>query len=263
MWTDAHVELCRKHRDLVAVYHDGEGRIALLLRHTFLPLLEERGRWLADTRRVARAVINDFHAAGVIVPISVLQWRSPQDAAHILERWTRCYESDAERREQLADIARARLRDASLSLDQDRLARPEWHPVSRLRFVDWYRDMAPSWLAVEPPLRRQLVLCAHRWIVERVLLPMSRGQTPAAADLQPTGRLTWMLVRSIPTDDLETWKPWLRLVRTDLLRALAWPEEKRSEAWIRWLFLIPYSIPTSGRHRRPSDPRAAAAGEGW
>ncbi len=267
MWTGAHTAVCRRYSDLIAVYQAADGETALLLRQTFLPLPEERGRWLADTRRVARAVINDLRAAGLIVPITVLQWRSARDAAYILRRWTCRYDGAPERCEQLTDIARTRLADEERSaappsaLPGEPVA-PDWQPPSRLRFVAWYRDMTASWLAVEPPLRRQLILCAHRWVVERVLIPMSRGELPATDDLQPTGRLSWMLVRTIPVEELELWKPWIRLVRADLQRALSWAPSKRSESWIRWLFLIPYSLPMSGRRRRPGDPRTAAASEG-
>ncbi|HEV8643782.1 MAG TPA: hypothetical protein VGV13_22170 [Methylomirabilota bacterium] len=267
MWTSAHTAVCRRHPDLIAVHQGTDGETALLLRQTFLPLPEERGHWLADTCRVARAVINDLRAAGLTGPISVLQWRSARNAAPILRRWTCRYDGDPERRAQLTDIARTRLADEGWPASPPSAlpgepVTPDWRPSSRLRFVDWYRDMTPSWLEVEPALRRQLILCTHRWVVERVLIPMSRGELPATDDLQPTGRLSWMLVRTIPVEELELWKPWIRLVRADLQRALSWALGKRTESWIRWLFLIPYAIPMSGRRDRPGDPRAAAAGEG-
>jgi len=64
--------------------------------------------------------------------------------------------------------------------------------------------------------------------------------------------LTWMLVRAIPREELDAWTRWIAVVVADLQCALAWPAVRRSEDWLRWLFLIPYSIPASGR--RPTAP---------
>lgn len=47
--------------------------------------------------------------------------------------------------------------------------------------------------------------------------------------------------------ELDVWKAWIRLTLADLERALAWPPARRTEARVRWLFFIPYSIPVTGR----------------
>src|SRR5207244_2840242 len=47
--------VCCRHPDLVAVYEAPDGRLALLLRQTLVPLGEERGRWLNNTRRAAHS----------------------------------------------------------------------------------------------------------------------------------------------------------------------------------------------------------------
>lgn len=256
MWTEACESVVRGHPGVVAAYHSPSGELALLLAQTLLPLLEERVAWLADTRRVAHAAIAGLRAIGVWDPIIVVQWRAPRDAARILGRWTLCYDSDPERRAQLTDIALARADDGASAAPP---RRPEPPVPVRPRFIEWYRDMAPSWLATTPDTRRRLVLCTHRWIVERALVPMSRGDGPHVGDLKPGGRLACMLVRAIRSDDLRSWKPWIRLVLTDLDRALSWPAGRRNEAWIRWLFLIPYSIPVRGE--QPGPVGWAAGGE--
>jgi hypothetical protein len=120
--------------------------------------------------------------------------------------------------------------------------------------VRWYRDMAPSWSVTETSVHRQLVLCVHRWVLERVLLPLSHGEEPAVEDVGPTGRLVWALVGAVPPGESGDWRTWIQLVLADLRRALAWPPGRRTESWARRLFLIPCEIPYA--RRRPE----AAAG---
>jgi hypothetical protein len=240
MWTKACESVLRGHPGVVAAYRSPRGDLALLLTQTLVPLVEERIAWLTETRRVAHAVIVALRAIGAWDPIIVVQWRSPHDAERILSRWTLCYDGDPGRREQLADIARARVDDDATAA---RARPPEPRVPVQSRFIDWYRDMAPSWLAATPHARRRLLLCTHRWVVERVLAPLSRGEAPYLVDLRRGGRLEWMLMRAIRPGEVAAWMPWIELVRGDLERALAWPSGRRTEAWVRWLFLIPYSIP--------------------
>jgi hypothetical protein len=239
-WTKACESVVRGHPGVVAAYRSPRGDLALLLTHTLVPLVEERIAWLTETRRVAHAAIVALRAIGVWDPIIVVQWRSSRDAERILTRWTLCYDGDPGRREQLADIARARVDDDVMAA---RSRPPEPRVPVRTRFIDWYRDMAPSWLAATPHARRRLLLCTHRWVVERVLAPLSRGEAAYVGDLRRGGRLEWMLVRAIRPDEVPAWTSWIDLVRGDLERALSWPSGRRNDAWIRWLFLIPYSIP--------------------
>ncbi len=255
MWNGELASVCRRHPDLVAIYEAPDGGLALLLRQTLVPLHEERGRWFNETRRAARAVVTSLRAAGVTDDVSVLQWRQLADVAAVLTGWLCRYLGDPERCAQLSDIVGARLVDREPSAvsppragGEERL--PGAPPISST-LLDWYRDMAPCWLAVEPEVRRRLIIRTHLWIVERVLSPMARGAEPVAEDLGPSGRLVWRLVRIVPPGELDVWRAWIRLTITDLQRALAWPAGRRSQAWVRWLFDIPYSIPVTGR--RPRD----------
>lgn len=118
-------------------------------------------------------------------------------------------------------------------------------PVAGL--CHWYQDMAPVWLSAQPLTRRRLVLRVHRWIADEILAPMSRGEPPSAGDLRPGGRFGWTLFRTVPRCEAALWDGWIRLALVDLQHALAWPPPRRSEVWLRWLFLIPYSLPVPRR----------------
>jgi hypothetical protein len=107
----------------------------------------------------------------------------------------------------------------------------------------WYRDMTTCWMSAEPLRRRRLVLRVHRWIADRVLVPMARGEEPAVADLDLDGVLALTLMSMIPPRRLGAWRGWIVLTLADLRQALARPRTLRDEAWARHLFLIPYSIP--------------------
>src|SRR2546428_6986851 len=81
--------VCCRHPDLVAVYEAPDGRLALLLRQTLVPLGEERGRWFNDTRRAAHAAVASLRAAGVTPDVTVLQWPRAPDRPRVL-RGVRC-----------------------------------------------------------------------------------------------------------------------------------------------------------------------------
>ena len=110
----------------------------------------------------------------------------------------------------------------------------------------WYRDMTPCWMTAEPFRRRRLILRTHRWIAERVLEPLAHGEEPFVLDLEAQGVLAQSLTRTIPPPELEAWQHWVRLALADLRQALAPTPSPRNEEWVRWLFLIPYSIPVRG-----------------
>jgi hypothetical protein len=262
MWGGELALVCRRHPDLVAVFEAPDGALALLLQQTLVPLGEERGRWFNDTRRAARAVVASLRAAGVTQDATVLQWRQLPDVARILTGWLCRYLGDPERYVQLADIVGARLGDrkpaaAALHRGGDESDLRAASLAIAPTLLEWYRDMAPCWLGVESVVRRRLILRTHHWIVERVLLPIARGERPAVADLGPTGRLVWRLVRVVPPGEVDLWEPWIRLTIADLRRALAWPAGRRTEAWVRWLFNIPYSIPVTGARPAQVVPRSA------
>ena len=107
----------------------------------------------------------------------------------------------------------------------------------------WYRQMTSSWMSVEPPARRRLILRTHRWIAERVLEPLSQDEEPARDDLEADGLLVNWLSDAVTSGERESLQPWVDVVRARLRRALAWPGAQRNDVWVRWLFLIPYSVP--------------------
>jgi hypothetical protein len=119
------------------------------------------------------------------------------------------------------------------------------------RLTRWYDDMTPCWRSIEPPLRQRLVLRTHQWIVESVFAE-DGASTGAADDLGPGGRLSTALAELVPASETVLWRPWIRLALLDFRRALRWPPSRRTEAWCRWLFLIPYSLPV--RTPPPKDP---------
>jgi hypothetical protein len=271
MWDDRFAEVCRRHPDLIAVYESVEGRLALLLRHTLVPLEPEHFEWLAQTRTVAQRVIADLRAAGFAGGTVVLQWLPLEDVTRILSRWVRQYDGDRVRRGQLLTVLERRVADerflaarstrmafsslsgrtgiaASLDAPPDR-GRPSGTARAGLdeqgieALSDWYQRMAPCWLGIEPVLRRRLVLQAHVWVAECALSGEAATAAGAARDVEHGGRLARSLERLVPPRHLSTWRPWVELVRLDLQGALARPPARRTQAWARWLFLIPYGVP--------------------
>jgi len=107
--------------------------------------------------------------------------------------------------------------------------------------VAWYMGLIPHWMGAEPGVRRRLLLRTHEWIVDRVLAP-GAGLSGAAADLRPGGALTRLLIDLVPADEVERWRHFIYLVIANLRHALLLPVTRRNEAWVRWLFLIPYSV---------------------
>jgi hypothetical protein len=134
------------------------------------------------------------------------------------------------------------------------------HDTRRVGLVHWYASLASSWLEVEPPTRRLLMLRTHQWIAERVLTPRRQDGPSAPGDLKPGGALVQSLFALIPPRELDDWRGWIRLVVVELKRALRWPPAKRNEAWAHWLFLIPYreqAMQTAEPCGSPPDPRTS------
>ena len=279
IWEDRFNVVCRRHHDLVAVYESPRGRLALLLRQTLVPLGPEHFEWLAETRATVRAIVADLREAGFDGATVVLQWLPFGDVANIVARWVRRWDGDSVRRTQLLAVVDSHLADQRFldrqpyrtqageeaptpePLTADDLVTAEAEPdkgaatavladgrLNELRA--WYSRMAPCWLAIEPPLRRRLVLQTHAWIAERVLADSaSRHPIPAADGLEHDGTLARLLQHLVAREDRTAWGPWIELVRADLQRALMRPPARRTEAWARWLFFIPYSVPTPRRAR--------------
>ena len=89
MWDERLAEVCRRHPDLIAVYESSRGRLGLLLRQTLVPLAAEQMMWVAETRTVARGLIQDLRAAGFEGGTVVLQWLPIEDVARIVARCRR------------------------------------------------------------------------------------------------------------------------------------------------------------------------------
>jgi hypothetical protein len=272
MWDERYDLTCGRHPDLVAVYGSRRGRWALLLRQTIAPLAEERTTWMAETRRAAHAVITDLRAAGLTGRFVVLQWRPIGEIVHVMESWTHCWDGDRERREEVTRVAVGQLADrqylaaartaVSPAVVHERMTTMlvgvgETGAICGETLVTWYQDMAPCWLAVEPSIRRELMLRAHYWIAQHAPWHPSSGPSTVRAAHELASRLGTALLPTLPPAELERWQPWVRLVVTDLQRALCWPVARRDEAWARWLFLIPYSIPVGLRTFAGVDERRA------
>src|SRR5512145_308334 len=104
MWDERLAEVCRRHPDLIAVYESSRGRLGLLLRQTLVPLAAEQMMWVAETRTVARALIQDLRAAGFEGGTVVLQWLPIEDVARIVARWVRRWDGDSARRSELLAV---------------------------------------------------------------------------------------------------------------------------------------------------------------
>ena len=66
------------------------------------------------------------------------------------------------------------------------------------------------------------------------------------------------LERLVPRREAAAWRRWIDHVCADLARTLGRPPQLRTQAWARWLFFIPYSVPAPRRMPRRS-PRLPAA----
>jgi hypothetical protein len=277
MWDERFAEVCRVHPDLVAVYESSRGRLGLLLRQTLVPLPAEQVMWVNETRARARAAIQDLRAAGFEGGTLVLQWLPIEDIARIVARWVRCWDGDGARRSELLAVVDRRLTDqrflAALPLPGPRFspdaadAESPAVTVDRTAFDEaglaslkaWYETMAPCWLAIQPARRRRLVLQTHVWLADLALSDPANGPSRAMAELGPHGSLARALGRLVPVAEATAWRRWIDHVREDLARALGRTPAQRTQAWARWLFFIPYSIPVPRRApRRAARPPASA-----
>lgn len=122
--------------------------------------------------------------------------------------------------------------------------------------VSWYMGLTPHWTGARPRVRARLLLRTHEWIVDRVLDP-DVGLAAAEGDLRPDGALTRALTALVPPEETDRWRHFIDLVVAHLRHALRLPVTRRDEAWVRWLFLIPYSV-THGPE--PAPPAVPARG---
>lgn len=281
MWDDRLLEVCRRHPDLVAAYESRHGRLGLLLRQTLAPLSVERVEWLAETRSVARAIIEDLRDARFTGGTVVLQWLRLEDVARIVGRWVRRWDGDPERRSELIATVERAVTDqlfiqscAEARVTPDERAAAEEAAAATMRTLMpagralddaglevlklWYESMASRWLAIRPAQRRRLVLQTHVWIAECALTDPVMGPGIAVKDLGPDGPLVRALTRLV-TDDAEQWRHWIDLARLDLERALRRPPAERGQVWARALFMIPYRLPVPRRAGLHALPGGASA----
>jgi hypothetical protein len=242
MWSPALAEACARHPDLAAVHESPTGTLALVLRHTIVPLPEERGTWLSETRAAAQGVVDDLRRAGFAGRTVVAQWLSVPRLDYVFDTWPSRWEGDAERAAQLRDLAGRLLADRRfLAYRRAVAARRARIPREPQGIRRWYCTMAPTWLGIQPEVRRKLVLQTHVWIVERVL----EGETwpGAAEDLEEDGVLVHRLERLIRPADRPHWQPWIAAVLAGLARELARRGDGHGHRWIRRLFLVAWRVP--------------------
>jgi hypothetical protein len=262
MWLDRYTTVCQECPDLVAIYQSPDGRLALLLRQTLVPLPEEFSSLRRATRSAARAATSKLRAAGFQGGFMVLQWQPLGSVAAAMKEWPCRYDADAARRAQLAAVAERYAADERYLTSQAQSRRrtspralgvsPPFASSAELHALQaWYDAMAPSWLGVEPLLRRALVLKTHRWIAEHILIPAADGRTAPFEIRETIKHLGTALGEMIPPDDRAVWNAWVGLVVSDLERAMRRPIDDWNQAWARWLLLIAYSIPVPREHPTP------------
>jgi hypothetical protein len=263
MWLDRYCAVCQECPDLVAVYEAPDGRIGLLLRQTLVPLPEEFASLRRTTRSAARRASSKLRAAGFHGGFMVLQWQPLDTAAAVMREWSCRYEADPARRAQLAAVAERYEADERYLASQAQARRraaprplgapPPFATSAELHGLQaWYDAMAPSWLGMEPLLRRALVLKAHRWIAEHILIPAADGRTTPFEIRETITRLGFALIEMIPPDDRAVWSVWVGLVVGDLERAMRRPSADWNQAWARWLLLIAYSVPIPRERPAPT-----------
>src|SRR5437867_10589763 len=173
MWLDRYSAVCQECPDLVAFYESPDGRIALLLRHTLVPLPEEFASLRRTTRSAARAAADKLRAAGFRGGLMVLQWQPLGTTAAVMRDWPCRYEADATRRAQLTAVAEryaAEERYLARQLQSRRPpsrrplgAPPPFAASGELHGLQsWYDGVEPSWRRMGAVLRGALGVSTHR-----------------------------------------------------------------------------------------------------
>ena len=253
LWPEHYRAVCRRHGDLVAVLESGTGRLALVFRHTPLPLIEESEVWVREIRDLTRAVMSDLRRAGLRRRYLVLQGRPPREARTILRMWTCRYDGDPERRGAILKAIERHLEDQRFVAARQRIASPLPQELAaylarggqnvELRALStWYSEMIDCWIDAEPAVRRQLILRTHQWIIDRVLAS-AEAHAPILAELGDAGPLARSLEELVPPHEAGRWTPWIASLLSELRRALGWPSSRRGEPWMRHLFVVPSLIP--------------------
>src|SRR5258708_37328665 len=89
VFAERYAQACRRHPDLVAVHESPNGDIALVLRHTLVPLPEEHAEWRRAPRGAARDVVDDLRGAGFEGGGVVAQWPPAARLARRFGPWCR------------------------------------------------------------------------------------------------------------------------------------------------------------------------------
>src|SRR5439155_13083428 len=97
VFAERYAQACRRHPDLVAVHESPNGDIALVLRHTFVPLPEEHAEWRPATRRAARDAPDDLPRARFEGSGGVPQWVPVPRLGGICGSWPRRWGGDPPR----------------------------------------------------------------------------------------------------------------------------------------------------------------------
>src|SRR5215510_12847230 len=105
MWLDRYSAVCPDCPDLVAVYEGPDGRIALLLRQSLVPLPEEFASLRRMTRNAARTASSKLRAAGFRGGFMVLQCHPLWSVARRLLHSLPTRRSSELRRAQLTTVA--------------------------------------------------------------------------------------------------------------------------------------------------------------
>src|SRR5438445_8573590 len=101
VFAERYAQACRRHPDLVAVHESPNGDIALVLRHTFVPLPEEHAEWRGATRAAPRRPLGELRGARLEGRVVVPQWPPAPPPARILGPWPRRMGGDPARARQL------------------------------------------------------------------------------------------------------------------------------------------------------------------
>jgi hypothetical protein len=110
-WNDRYAAICRRYRKLVAVYESADGRYALLLSDTLVPLAYEHRAWLKSTRATVRAVVRELRAAGLARHFFIMQWWPLERLAPIFDTWQCRHDADPARRQQHMRVVAGQLAD--------------------------------------------------------------------------------------------------------------------------------------------------------
>ena len=89
------------------------------------------------------------------------------------------------------------------------------------------------------------------WLADLALADPVDGPGQAVGELGSRGSLARALERLVPRREAAAWRRWIDHVCADLARTLGRPPQLRTQAWARWLFFIPYSVPAPRRAPRP------------